>query len=62
MTAEIHASNLDEFISSRPESTAPDYLAWRDEKVRRVLAEKATKQPAYTPLDEIVMRFRRNAR
>ena len=62
MGSEAKTTNLDEFTASQPESTSPEYLAWRDAKVRRVLAEKEAKQADYKPIDEIASRFRPNAR
>ena len=62
MASETKTTNLDEFTASQPESASPDYLTWRDAKVRRVLADKEAKQPDYKPIDEIASRFRPNAR
>lgn len=42
-----------------PESSAADYLAWRDTKVRRVLDAKTASEVLYKPLAEIVRRNRR---
>ncbi|WP_108676668.1 hypothetical protein [Acuticoccus yangtzensis] len=62
MTTETRTAPYEEFVKAQPESNEKDYLAWRDEKVRRALKAKADGTQTYKSIDEIAARFGLNAR
>lgn len=62
MSTDTQTSTVEEYISAQPESNDHAYLAWRDEKVRRVLKAKQDGKQDYKSLDEIAARYGRNAR
>lgn len=49
--------SFEELTTPQPESTDPDYLAWRDAKVRAALKAKEDGAATYKSLEEIAAKY-----
>lgn len=48
---------IEDLTRPAPESTDPDYLAWRDEKVRAALAQVRAEPDSVIPLRDVMKQF-----